>query len=111
MIKANINQPNVYSGNSASTQYVNKVTLSADGTIKVVATPVVKPTLLAPTTTVTTKTTTVNQITTNATTAPSKPITIPGVTKTDPQGITVSPTPPGAGGTPPPPAKGNVYAN
>lgn len=108
-IKANITQPNTYSGNSASTQYVNKVTLSADGTVKVVATPVVKPTMLAPTTTATAKTSTVNQITTNATTPASKPITIPSVVQTDPQGITVSPTPPG--GSPPPQLKGKVYAN
>ena len=108
-IKANITQPNTYLGNSASTQYVNKVTLSADGTVKVVATPVVKSNILAPTTTTTAKTSTVNQVTTNATATANKPVTIPSDTKTDPQGITISPTPPG--GSAPPQLKGKVYAN
>jgi hypothetical protein len=98
-IKTVVPQPSRSQGNSDSTKYVNKVTLSANGSMSVVATPVAKNT--APTTTASTaKSSSTNQIA-----AGSKTVRIAAATLTqsrlkDSDGFAISPEPPG----PPPDA-------
>lgn len=94
-IKTVVSQSETHQANSVSTKYINKVNLSADGTLSVTATPIVKSNLLPRTTTVKATPTTTNQITANSRVNRVKATTSPNVTTTDPQGIVIQPQPPG----------------
>jgi len=96
MVKATINQPEAYQGNLNSTKYVNKVTLSADGTMSVVATPVVKANLLPQATATPAATpSTANQILANTTIKQQTSTTTPRAATTDTSGYLTKTQPPG----------------
>lgn len=94
-IKTTVSQSETYQANSVSTKYINKVNLSADGTLSVTATPIVKKNLLPPVTTVKVPPTNTNQITANSRVNRTKATVSPATVTTDPQGIILLPQPPG----------------
>lgn len=98
VVKTSINQPERYQGDSTSSKYINKVTLSADGTLSVVATPIAKSNLLPAVTTTTPKPTTTNQIVSNTKSSKSVGAAPPKAITSDGDGIVVNPQPPGPPG-------------
>ena len=98
MVKTTVSQPERYQGNSTSTKYINKVTLSDDGSMSVVATPVAKANILPTLTTTTPKTSTANQIVSDTKTTTQTATTVPKSVVPDGDGVIVNPQPPGPPG-------------
>jgi hypothetical protein len=98
MVKTTVSQPERYQGNSTSTKYINKVTLSDDGSMSVVATPVAKANILPTLTTTTPKTSTANQIVSDTKTTTQTATTVPKSVVSDGDGVIVNPQPPGPPG-------------
>lgn len=98
VVKTSITQPERYQGDSTSTKYINKVTLSADGTLSVVATPIAKSNLLPKVTTTTPTPTTTNQIVANTKSAKIVGAAPPTAVKSDGDGVVINPQPPGPPG-------------
>lgn len=98
VVKTSITQPERYQGDSTSTKYINKVTLSADGTLSVVATPIAKANLLPTVTTTAPKPTTTNQIVSNTKSSKIVGAAPPKAIVSDGDGIVVNPQPPGPPG-------------
>jgi len=100
MATASITQPTLSQGDLVSTQYINKVKISSDGSLTVTATPLVGSNIITPVTTKTVSNSNTNQIV-SVTKFPATDSTVsPSVISADTQGNTINPQPPG----PPPPA-------